>query len=130
MDIKAFFEKNKDVSVLIARIIVGGIFFASGWMKVADMGMTLGFFSQMGIPAFLVYVVAYGELIAGALVILGLWFEYALIFSKIVMIVAVYFTYSMGIQAFGLPLAMLGAFCALAAAGTGKYAVKLPTKSN
>ncbi len=126
--INTIINKHRDCLILLARLIVGGIFIYSGWMKIADMSQTLDNFSKIGIPSFLTYIVAYGEVIGGALLVLGLWFEYATIFLSIIMIFAIWFTRTQGFGMFGLPLATLSGLLGMMAHGAGKYAVKLPSK--
>jgi putative oxidoreductase len=121
--LKKIIHKNADALLLIARIIIGGIFIYSGWAKIEMMEQTVGYFASMGIPAFLTYVVAYGELVGGALLVIGLWSEYSIAFLSVIMIVAIYYTRSMGMQGFGFPLSVLGGLIAIAAHGTGKYSV-------
>jgi len=117
-------SKNKDILILIARLIVGGIFIASGWMKVSAIGMTVGYFAQMGISAFLTYIVSYAELIGGILLVLGLWSYLTSVVLAIIMIFAVWYTYSLGVQVYMTPLAIFSALLSLIASGSGKYAIK------
>lgn len=115
---------NHDIALLISRLIVGSIFVYSGWMKVTDMTTTLGFFNDLHIPAFITYIVSYGELVGGILLILGLWNCLATVFLSVIMIVAIYMTRSGGMQMFGLPLAVLASLIAIHGAGSGKYSLK------
>jgi putative oxidoreductase len=64
---------SKNLALLVIRIIIGGIFIYTGWMKIADMTSTVGYFASMGIPAFLAYIVGYAEFIGGILLVIGLW---------------------------------------------------------
>ena len=113
-----------DVALLITRLIIGGIFVFSGWAKVSDMTGTFGMFSQMGIPVFLTYIVSYGELIGGVMLVLGLWTELAALFLTIVMLVAFYLTRHFGFQAFSMPLATLAGLLVIIGCGPGKYKMK------
>ena len=76
-------DSSKNIALLIARVIVGGIFVFSGWVKVADMTATVSMFNTMSIPPSLTYIVSYGELLGGLLLILGLWAEYATFFLAV-----------------------------------------------
>lgn len=114
-----------NICLLVARIIIGGIFIYSGWMKVSDMSQTIAFFATAGLPAILAHVVAYTELIGGGLLILGLFSEIAAAALAIIMVGAVYLTWSAGPQMFMTPLAILGGLLAFMAAGAGHYAVRL-----
>jgi putative oxidoreductase len=115
---------NKNIAILVVRLIIGGIFITTGWMKVSDLSMTVGFFSQLGIAAFLAYVVTYVELIGGILIVLGLWTEIAAIALGVVMLGAIYYTMSMGFQGFMGPLAVLGGLVSILGTGAGTYVVK------
>ena len=113
---------KQNISILIARLIIGGLFVGTGWMKISDMAMTIGFFQSLGIPAFLAYVVGYAEFIGGILLILGLWIEITTAILAIIMIVAIYLTRAGGFPAFSTPLVTLGSLLAICAAGPGKIA--------
>ncbi len=115
---------SSDLALLITRVIIGGIFVYSAYMKLSDMGSTLSMFSSMGITAPLAYLVAYGELVGGLMLIIGLWTELAVFFLFTVMLVAVYMTRTFGFGMFGLPLATLAGLVAILGCGAGKYKVK------
>lgn len=116
---------RQNICLLVARIIIGGIFIYSGWMKVSDMGQTIGFFATVGLPSIAAYVVAYAELIGGGLLLLGIFSELAALVLAAIMVGAIYFTWSAGPQMFMAPLALLGGLLAIAAAGAGHYAIRL-----
>lgn len=115
---------KKNLAVLIVRLIIGGIFMATGWMKVSDMVSTVGFFGSLGIAPFLAYIVAYAELVGGAFVVLGLWTEIAAGVLGVIMLGAVYYTRSMGFQGFMGPLAVLAGLVSLLASGAGAYSLR------
>jgi putative oxidoreductase len=117
---------HKDIVSLVARIIIGGIFVMSGWMKIGGhdaIVATIGYFAQVGLPAFLVYVVGYLELIGGLMIVLGACACKAEGILSIIMLFAIWYSRSMGITGIMLPLITLGGLLALAAAGEGKYSV-------
>lgn len=115
---------SADTALFISRVLLGIIFVVAGWNKVSDMATTIGFFSSMSIPAFLAYIVAYGELIGGVMLILGLWAQVAAIFLSVVMIVAVILTSGAGFAAYSMPLTVLSGLIAVVGAGAGKYQIK------
>ncbi|MCC6290564.1 DoxX family protein [Candidatus Nomurabacteria bacterium] len=115
---------SADTALFISRVLLGIIFVVAGWNKVSDMPATIGFFSSMSIPAFLAYIVGYGELIGGVMLILGLWAQMAAIFLSVVMIVAVILTNGAGFAAYSMPLAVLAGLIAVVGAGAGKYQIK------
>ncbi|MDX1460392.1 MAG: DoxX family protein [Xanthomonadales bacterium] len=59
----------------LLRISLGIMFIAHGLLKVLVFGLdgTVGFFGSLGLPAFLAYAVTFGEIIGGALIVLGLF---------------------------------------------------------
>ncbi|MEN9621690.1 MAG: hypothetical protein RLZZ67_124 [Candidatus Parcubacteria bacterium] len=114
---------RKDISSLVVRLIIGGIFIAAGWMKVSDMAGTLGFFSSLGIPAYLTYAVSYLELIGGVAIVLGAWTCISSAVLGVIMIVAVGITYKGGLQAFGYPLVTLAGLVSLIGSCGGKFSV-------
>jgi len=117
-------KNRKDIGLLVARLIVGGIFIAAGWMKVSDMTTTVANFSGMGFGAFWAYLASYAELIGGVLVVLGLWTCLASVVLAIVMIVAAYASRSMGFAGMMTPIAILASLVVLATSCGGKYTVK------
>ncbi len=114
--------------MLAARLIIGGIFVYSGYEKATAMAMTAGFFAKMGIPAFLAYIVTYGEMLGGLAVILGVYTELAAGLLCVIMLGAIYFTYALGFQVFGLPTAVLAGLLSIVANGAGAFV--LPLKRN
>jgi putative oxidoreductase len=114
---------RKDISSLVVRLIIGGIFIAAGWMKVSNMEQTLGFFSSLGIPAFLTYAVSYLELIGGVAIVLGAWTCISAAVLAVIMAVAALITYKGGLQAYGYPLVTLAALISLTGSCGGKFSV-------
>lgn len=112
-----------DIALLVTRLLIGGIFINAGWMKVTNMEMILGFFGALGIPTFLTYIVAYGELIAGILLVLGLFTRYASLFVAVVIIVATFLTFKNAPDTLAGHLAIIAAAVALIGTGAGKFAV-------
>lgn len=115
---------KKGVLLLVVRLIIGGIFINAGWMKVSDMAGTVAQFSTMGIPAFLAYAVGYLELIGGIAVLVGAWAYLASAVLVVIMAVAVYLVYPMGLQMVMTPLVTLAALLGLMASGSGKFSVR------
>jgi len=116
-------NNKKDIGLLVARLIVGGIFILTGWMKVSDMAQTIGYFGQIGLAPFWAYLVGYVELIGGLMVVLGLWTCLTSVVLSIIMIVAAYLSRSMGFAGMMGPLAILASLVVLATSCGGKYSV-------
>ena len=121
-------DSKKNALILINRIIVGGIFIISGWMKVFAIAATIGFFASVGIPAFLAYVVGYAELVGGVLIVLGLWSSLTSAVLAVIMIFAVWYTRSMGFEGMVTPLATLSGLLGVLVSGAGKYAPQCKKK--
>ena len=117
-------EKRSHIALFLTRLIIGGIFITTGWLKVADMTTTVGYFAQMGIPAFFAYAVGYLELVGGILIILGLWTCLASAVLGVIMLFAIWYARGMGFQGFATPLATLAALIALFGVCSGKYSLK------
>lgn len=85
-------EKWADWAPLILRVALGVVFLGHGYQKVFTMGMpgVAGFLGSLGIPlpGLMAYILAYGELIGGALLIVGLLTHWVAKFDVIVAIVA------------------------------------------
>lgn len=79
-----------DTAKLFTRVALGIVFVNAGWMKIQNIDMVLQNFASIGIPAWLTYIVSYGEFVTGILMVAGLFARYAAIFISIVMIVATF----------------------------------------
>lgn len=68
-------ERVRPVAALIARLVLGSIILAHGWMKVVPRGSLYNFahhVAQMGLPYWLGYMAAFTEFFGGIVLILGL----------------------------------------------------------
>ncbi len=112
-----------NLALLLVRLIIGGIFIFSAYMKFTMWDFTVQSFVAMHIPLFITYIVAGGEMLFGICLVLGLFNSIASLFLSVVMVFAVYYSYSYGFQVYALPLATLGGTLALNAAGAGKWKI-------
>jgi uncharacterized membrane protein YphA (DoxX/SURF4 family) len=103
------------------------MFIFAGYEKVSNMAGTVGFFSSLGIPVFLTYIVAYAELIGGVLIVLGLWTCLSAAVLAVIMLVAVWLTRAGGLQVMMYPLAVFAGLVSLMGSCGGKYSVRLCT---
>lgn len=115
--------RTKDIVTLVVRLIVGGLFIYAGWVKIADMAMTVGFFAQMGLPAAVAYIVSYAELLGGIAVAIGFLTETAAAGLAIIMIGATWYSRAGGIQMMMPTIALFASALSLVASGAGAYAV-------
>jgi putative oxidoreductase len=80
-----------EVSTLILRLILGITFFVHGYVKFAGgIENIVGWFSSIGLPGSLAYVVAIIELVGGLALIVGLGSKVVSAFLAIVMIGAIF----------------------------------------
>jgi putative oxidoreductase len=119
----------KDFGLLLLRLILGAVFIYHGWAKVTDIEGTLGFFTSIGLGNIsLVYLAAYGELLGGILMVVGLWVRFAapvLVIIAAVAIQTVHITKGFNIMQGGYEyaLTLLVVSAAAGMLGAGKYSV-------
>ena len=122
----------RDLGLLIARLALGAIFFAHGYQKIAQFGMAgvTESFRGMGVPAAEIAgpVVAYVELIGGALLILGAFTSIVGLILAVEMAVAALLVHvPMGVFIENGGWELVGALAAgalaLAAVGAGRYSL-------
>ena len=87
-------ERWGDAGMLVLRVALGAVFFMHGWQKIFEFtvpGVAEGLFNQLlhwPMPMLLAYLLSYGELIAGAALILGLLTHWAAKIGVIISLVA------------------------------------------
>lgn len=118
---------NKNIGLLIIRVVVGAIFAYAGWLKVSNMGGdtgTIASFAQMGFNAFWAYVASYTEFLGGIALILGYGTKIAGILLTITMAVAIKVVYPVGgLQMAMLPIVLGAVTLGLTFTGSGSYAL-------
>lgn len=86
------FGKCADWAPLVLRVALGTVFFMHGYQKVFQTGVenVAGFLGSLSIPLpeFMAYILSYGELVGGALLIVGFLTHWAAKFATIVAVVA------------------------------------------
>lgn len=116
----------KDVGLLFLRIGVGIPFILHGIAKLTDIAGTTGFFASIGLSSIFVYLVGFGELIAGIMILLGLWSAIGGWIVSITMAGA-YILVKHKMSFFGgyeLDMVFFFAGLALAMMGSGRYSIK------
>ena len=91
---RIYHNRNTSTGSLIIRLLLGVLFISSGWMKITHITDIVQFFTADGFTAFQAHLVAYTELIAGALLILGLFQKPACVALATIMAVVVWGTTS------------------------------------
>lgn len=66
-------SNRNDIAIALLRFALGAMFISHGLLKIVVFTLpgTVGFFESLGLPGFLAYVVAYGEVAGGVLLVLG-----------------------------------------------------------
>jgi putative oxidoreductase len=127
------FDKCHDTALLVLRVALGAIFVYHGYDKVFVTGIPgvtgfLGGMLHFPAPVFFAYVLSYGELIAGGLLIVGLFTHWAAKYAVIIGAVAfwtVHMDKGFAIAKGGYEFIMLitAAAIAVLVMGAGKYSL-------
>jgi uncharacterized membrane protein YphA (DoxX/SURF4 family) len=125
-------HKNYDWALLVLRVVVGIVFIAHGWDKWQNLSGTTGFFASVGLPVFLVYVVALIELLGGLAILLGVKTRLAGYLLAVVMAGAILLVKGkMGfLGGYEYDLTLLAAALALAMLPPGHYVASKRTLRN
>lgn len=118
-------EKGMDYGMLFLRFVVGMGFLLHGLQKFGNMEGTVGFFGMIGLPAFVAWLVAIIETLAGVFLIVGIWTRYAGYAVSLVMlgaIITLHFKQGF-LGGMELPLLYLASGLALAWGHAGKWSL-------
>lgn len=116
---------TEDTGLLFLRIAIGVPFIVHGLSKLMNVSMTNQFFSSLSLSPFFTYLVGGSELLAGIMILLGIW---AFIGGYIVSIIMVC-TYSLVknkapfLGGYELDFAFFFGGLAIAMIGSGKYSL-------
>lgn len=83
---KSLYRPN--LGLLLLRVVVGGIFIYSGYMKLHGMAQTVQFFGMLGLGAFWAYLVTIVEFFGGILMVVGYGTQIIGLLFTIIMVVA------------------------------------------
>ncbi len=113
---------NKDIGLLILRLVVGTIFIVHGYGKVTGIDNVIGFFTMLQLPTFLAYVVAYVEFLGGISLVIGYGSKISSALLAFIMVVAIVKVHGpKGFANSEFVLTLLAANLAIFFAGAGKY---------
>lgn len=124
----AFFDRFKDPTVLLGRLLIATIFVGAGYGKIGGYAATQGYMESMGVPGALLPLVIFAELGGGIAIVLGLLTRLAALGLAVFSIAsAVIFHGGSADQMqqimFMKNIAMAGGFLFLVANGAGKYSL-------
>ena len=112
--------KTKHITLLILRILVGGMIAYAGIMKLLNIDASIVQFASMGLNSIVFWLVAIGETVAGTALVLGIYSQAAAGATAIIMAGAVYYTGATMVS----PILLLLGSVLIMYTGSGKYAVK------
>jgi len=118
-----FLNNARPLALLMLRIVLGIIFLAHGYPKLAhsDAGMQ-GVFVEHGLPGYFVYVAGIIETFGGLLLLLGLFVRVVGLLLAIEMCVAIWKFHSrsyFAVHEYEFPLCLAAACLVLATVGAG-----------
>lgn len=119
-------EKKSDIGALILRVVLGLIFLAHGLVKFQDgLAHTATSFSEIGVPGWMAYAVAWLELVGGIALILGLGTRiFALLIALFMLGAIVKVKLAAGfVSGYELDLALLAIAIHLVLYGQHRYAI-------
>ena len=127
--------RSGDIFLLLARLSMGWLFFASGWMKILNVAGAAGYLTNLGVPSpsLMVWLVLGCELLIGITLILGIAVRYSAVLTFVFLVLATaiahrYWTYPAPQQGaqyshFLKNLALMGGALLLFWSGAGRYSL-------
>ncbi len=124
-----------DFVLLLARLSMGWLFLASGWMKITNVAGSVGYLTNLGAPSpgLMVWLVLGCELLIGITLILGIAVRYSAVLTFVFLVAATalahrYWTYPAPQQGaqyshFLKNIALMGGALLLFWTGGGRYSV-------
>jgi len=116
---------NPDLGLLLLRVGLAVVFIAHGWLKVSDISTFVSNFGNLGIPAFLTYMVAYVEFLGGIALLSGVFARSAALLLAVDMFFAILLLkFKFGfVGGYEFELLLLLGVLAIFFAGPGKYSL-------
>lgn len=117
----------QDIGLLLIRIGLGAVFIIHGWQKWQNLSGAAEFFTNIGIPDWMVYLVAATELVGGLCVLFGWLARFFSVGLAIIMAVAIITVkFSQGfVGGYEFDLVLLLMALAISFAGAGRYRLSL-----
>ncbi|MBP6858228.1 MAG: DoxX family protein [Candidatus Pacebacteria bacterium] len=117
-----------DAGLLLVRLSVAMIFLFAGIGKLMMITMVAGFFTSMGLPAWVAWLVAIVETLGGIAMLLGIYTRFFGIGLAIIMTVAYFMVHmAQGFTDSQMVIVLFLVNLAIVAMGPGKYALKRKT---
>ena len=114
----------KNWGLLLIRVGLAAAFLFHGISKLMDMDMTIGFFSSLGLPAFMAWVVAVVETLGGVAMLFGAFTFVAGIALAIIMFFSIVLVkFGAGFFAFEFELMVMLTALGVALTGAGRYSM-------
>jgi putative oxidoreductase len=119
---------SKDLSLLVARILLGALFVMAGLGKLGSVEGFAGYMASGGVPAFLAWPVILFEILGGLALIAGIQTRaVALALGAFCIVSGVLYHFDpadqMQMTSFLKNVALAGGYLALAVAGSGRFAL-------
>jgi putative oxidoreductase len=83
-------ELTRDPVILMGRLMLGWLFFMSGWGKLMNYGATVASLINRGVPDWLAHLAPAAEFLGGTLLIVGLATRYAAVLILVFTIIATF----------------------------------------
>ena len=126
---KALFTTRPSLGLTVLRLAIAAVMIYHGGQKLGYFGGfglegTLGFFSGMGVPAFITYLVIVGEFVGGIAMVLGFFTRFTAASWVVIMIGAIYIVHwaqipEQGFKAVEFQILLLAASLTLLCEGAG-----------
>ena len=127
-------SNNSDYAAFLLRVALGVMFLAHGLMKIFVFTIpgTVGFFSSIGYPGWLAYLVILGEVGGGLFLVLGIYTRRIALANILILLGALPVHMSNGWMfaneggGWEYPVFLIVASVSAALLGDGKFALRLP----
>ena len=121
-----------DVGLLLIRVGLAAVFIIHGWQKWQNLDEVTNFFTGLGIPGWMAYIVAFTELVGGLAVLFGWLARFFSLGLAVIMVVAITTAkFNLGfVGGYEFELMLLLMALAIALAGPGRYRLKLANWGN